>query len=159
MRAYEFAKNCGFNIDQCRRYGIHAVTSRQVEQTYHQIIDIARRQRLVETDASPELKAPGARPDDDALLRCLMAGFIDQLCIRRDQGTLDCDMTEGRRGTLMRESVVQAAPLFVTASIREVAGRGSDNLTLIGLASAVKPGSITSCCPVVFCDSCQLAME
>ena len=47
-------------------------------------------------------------------------------------------MTEGRTGTLMRESVVQNAPLFVTASIREVAGRGSENLTLIGLASAVK---------------------
>jgi ATP-dependent helicase HrpB len=67
-----------------------------------------------------------------------MAGFIDQLCLRRDQGTLDCDLTEGRHGTLMRESVVQTAPLFVAASIREVAGRGSENLTLLGLASAVK---------------------
>jgi ATP-dependent helicase HrpB len=34
--------------------------------------------------------------------------------------------------------VVQNAPLFVTASVREVAGRGSGNLTLLGLASAVK---------------------
>lgn len=67
-----------------------------------------------------------------------MTGFIDQLCIRRDQGTLECEMTEGRHGTLMRESVVQNAPLFVTASIREVAGRGSENLTLLGLATAVK---------------------
>jgi ATP-dependent helicase HrpB len=67
-----------------------------------------------------------------------MAGFIDQLCIRRDQGTLECDMTEGRHGTLVRESVVQNAPLFVTANIREVTGRGSENLTLLGLASAVK---------------------
>src|SRR5258707_12299744 len=38
----------------------------------------------------------------------------------------------------MRESVVQNATLFVAASIREVAGRGSENLTLLGLASAVK---------------------
>ena len=38
----------------------------------------------------------------------------------------------------MRESVVQNAPLFVAASIREVPGRGSENLTLLGLASAVK---------------------
>src|SRR5208283_599034 len=43
-----------------------------------------------------------------------------------------------RRGTLMRESVVQSAPLFVAATIREVPGRGSENLTLLGLASAVK---------------------
>ena len=57
------------------------------------------------------------------LPRCLMAGFIDQLCRRRDQGTLDCDLTEGRSGTLVRESVVHNAPLFVAASIREVSGR------------------------------------
>jgi ATP-dependent helicase HrpB len=67
-----------------------------------------------------------------------MTGFIDQLCLRHDQGTLECNLTEGRQGTLMRESVVQAAPLFVAATIREVTGRGSENLTLLGLASAVK---------------------
>ena len=67
-----------------------------------------------------------------------MTGFIDQLCLRHDQGTLECDLTEGRHGTLMRESVVQNAPLFVAATIREVTGRGSENLTLLGLASAVK---------------------
>ena len=74
----------------------------------------------------------------DPLPRCLMAGFIDQLCLRHDQGTLECDLTEGRHGTLMRESAVQAAPLFVAATIREVTGRGSENLTLLGLATAVK---------------------
>ena len=67
-----------------------------------------------------------------------MTGFIDQLCLRHDQGTLECDLTEGRRGTLMRESVVQNATIFVAATIREVTGRGSENLTLLGLASAVK---------------------
>jgi ATP-dependent helicase HrpB len=67
-----------------------------------------------------------------------MTGFIDQLCLRHDQGSLECDLTEGRRGTLMRESVVQNSPLFVAATIREVTGRGSENLTLLGLASAVK---------------------
>ena len=47
-------------------------------------------------------------------------------------------MTAGRTGTLMRESVVQTAPLFVVASIREVSGRSSGALTLLGLATAVK---------------------
>ncbi len=137
MRAFQFAKNGGFNTDQCKRYGVHALSARQVEQTFQQIVEIARKQRMIEPE-SVGAKASTQRTDDDALLRCLMAGFIDQLCIRRDQGTLDCDMTEGRRGTLMRESVVQNSPLLVTASIREVLGRGSENLTLLGLASAVK---------------------
>jgi ATP-dependent helicase HrpB len=133
MRAYQFAKKNNFNTDTCRRYGIHAQTARQVEQTYEQILQVAEKQNL-KTPHS-ELPTPHS---DDALLRCVMTGFIDQLCIRRDQGTLECDLTEGRHGTLMRESVVQNAPLFVAATIREVSGRGSENLTLLGLANAVK---------------------
>jgi ATP-dependent helicase HrpB len=67
-----------------------------------------------------------------------MTGFIDQLCRRRRAGTLECDLTEGRSGTLMRESVVQSADLLVAGTIREVPGRGSEPLVLLGLASAVQ---------------------
>jgi ATP-dependent helicase HrpB len=67
-----------------------------------------------------------------------MAGFIDQLAMRKDQGTLDCLLTEGRAGTLARESVVQKEPLMVVASIREVSGKAG-RLTLLGLATAVRP--------------------
>lgn len=142
MRAYQFAKNRGFNPEACRRYGIHAQTARQVEQTFEQILAIAQRERLMgETPApagegaEPAAAAPVA---DDALLRCLLAGFADQLCLRRDTGTLECDLTEGRSGTLMRESAVQDAKLFVAASLREVSGRSSGPRTLLGLATAVK---------------------
>ena len=150
MRAYQFAKNRGFNVEACRRYGIHAQTARQVEQTFEQILQIAERERLVERretrdeSSTPPPSGPSTldpRPStlaDEPLLRCLLAGFADQLCIRPDTGTLECDMTEGRTGTLMRESVVQTAPLFVAASIREVSGRSSGPLTLLGLATTVK---------------------
>lgn len=135
IRAYQYAKNGGFNPEQCRRYGIHAQTARQVEQTFSQIVQIAEKQKLTRPGSSAGESAPAS---DDALLRCLMAGFIDQLCVRRDRGTLECDMTEGRHGTLMRESVVHNATLFVAATIREVPGRGSENLTLLGLVTEVK---------------------
>jgi ATP-dependent helicase HrpB len=133
MRAYQFAKQSGFSVERCRRYGIHAQTARQVEQTFDQIMQLARKQRLIDQDAGLEQAAT-----DEPLLKSIAAGFIDQLCVRRDQGTLDCEMTEGRHGTLMRESTVQNTPLFVAATIREVTGRGSENLTLLGLATAVK---------------------
>ncbi|MCX6892389.1 MAG: helicase-related protein [Verrucomicrobia bacterium] len=141
MRAYQFAKKSNFSVETCRRYGIHAQTARQVEQTFDQILQIARQQGLLRgEDRNPQTEESAAPPSPsaDPLPRCIMAGFIDQLCLRHDQGTLECDLTEGRRGTLMRESVVQNAPIFVTATIREVTGRGSENLTLLGLASAVK---------------------
>ncbi|MGA2557658.1 MAG: ATP-dependent helicase C-terminal domain-containing protein, partial [Verrucomicrobiota bacterium] len=130
MRAFQFARNNHFNVEQCRRYGVHAQIARQVEQTFQQILQLAGR------DLKDSAAEPPAR-GDEALPRCLMAGFIDQLCRRRDQGTLDCDLTEGRSGALARESVVVNAPLFVAASIREVPSRAGP-LTLLGLATAVK---------------------
>jgi ATP-dependent helicase HrpB len=150
MRAYQFAKNRNFSPEACRRYGIHGQTARQVEQTFEQILQIAEREKLVQhretrdesaTTTPPVPSSPDVRPSttaDEPLLRCLLAGFADQLCLRRDMGTLECEMTEGRTGTLVRESVVQTSPLFVVASIREVTGRGAGMLTLLGLATAVK---------------------
>ena len=165
MRAFRFAQKNRFSVEVCRRYGIHAQIARQVEQTHEQILRIAENVGLVKRvgTASPEnpglpgatnaaaTSQPGGEPrekppgtearravGDDPLLRCIMAGFIDQLCLRRDQGTLLCELTEGRSGTLMRESVVHQSPLLVAASIREVASRSEGTMTLLGLASAVK---------------------
>ena len=132
MRAFQFARQSQFGVERCRRYGIHAQTARQVEQTYDQLMYLARNHGLITEPAE-------ATPQEDPLPRCIMTGFADQLCLRRSQGTLECDMAGGRQGTLMRESVVQQAPMFVVATIREVEGRGASPLTLLGLATAVKP--------------------
>jgi ATP-dependent helicase HrpB len=141
MRAWQFAKKNAFSVDRCRRYGVHAQIAKQVHETYDQIARMAERVvdgRKPKVEGQSEDPALGPRPSTfDPLLRCITAGFIDQLCKRRDQGTLDCDLTEGRSGTLMRESVVQNSPLFVIASIREVSGR-TGNMTLLGLATTVK---------------------
>jgi ATP-dependent helicase HrpB len=125
MRAHQFARNNGYSVERCRRYGVHAQIARQVEQTFEQILQTAR------------LPAEAAPQNEEGLPRCIAAGFVDQLCRRRDQGRLECEVVGGREGTLMRESVVQSAPLFVAASIREVPGR-SGNVTLLGLATAVR---------------------
>ncbi len=151
IRAYQFAKNHGFSLEACRRHGIHAQTARQVEQTFAQLLQLARRERLAPigppggapAPAPHQAPSPAADPpkpgvENEPLLRCLLAGFADQLCVRRDLATLECDLTEGRTGTLMRESVVQGATLFVAASVREVSGRGSGPRTLLGLATVVK---------------------
>src|SRR5687768_9987116 len=127
MRAFQFARKSGFNVETCRRYGIHAQVARQVDQTFGQIMGIAKQ-------PNSELQLA----NDEHLLRCIMTGFIDQLCVRRNMGTLDCDLTEGRSGTLMRESAVQESQFFVTANIREIESRGGEKLTLLGLASRVE---------------------
>ncbi len=156
MRAFEFAQDCRFNLDVCRSHGINAKVAREVELTFQQVLAIAEREGRgsrqysvfsgqSRTDAGAPLNTDSLntehsapKPDGDALLKCLTAGFIDQLALRRDQGTLECELTEGRTGTLMRESVVQKAPMFVVAAMRETAG-ALRPLTLLGLATAVKP--------------------
>jgi ATP-dependent helicase HrpB len=137
MRAYQFAKNNNFNVDQCRRYGVHAQIARQVQQVHDQIMQAGRGGHGENWEAKVDAAAEGRPKGEDPLLRCITAGFIDQLCKRRDQGTLECDLTEGRSGTLVRESVVQNSPLFVASSIREVSGR-TGHLTLLTLATGVK---------------------
>lgn len=124
MRAFQFARKNNFSVEACRRYGIHAQTARQVAQTYDQLLQIIEQQRPDQTARDEKL---------DHLPICLTAGFIDQLCVRRDEGTLDCDLTENRKGVLARESVV-TSKIFVAAAIREIAGRDG-NLTLLSLAT------------------------
>lgn len=125
MRAFQFARKNNFSLEACRRYGIHAQTARQVAQTYDQLLQIVEQQKLDVAERNEKV---------DALPICLSAGFIDQLCVRRDEGTLDCDLAEGRKGVLARESVV-TSKMFVAASIREIAGRNG-NVTLLSLATA-----------------------
>lgn len=141
MLAWRFARKNNFNTETCRRYGIHTRVAREVGQTFDQILQIAEREKLIAAEGRNESETHASEEaclsSDEALQRCILAGFADQLCIRRDKGTLECDLTEGRRGTLMRESAVQEASLFVAAVIREVEGRGN-LLTLLGLATAVR---------------------
>ncbi len=142
MRAWQFARKNNFSIETCRRYGIHARVAREVEQAFEQILQIAERERLIEPQqpntASDAADGKASAPQsDEPLMRCIVAGFVDQLCVRRDKGTLECDLTENRQGTLVRETAVQEAPLFVAATIREVEGRNG-GLTLLSLATAVR---------------------
>ncbi len=139
MRAYDFAKANGFSFDRCRSYGINAQVARQVEQTCQQILHAAHQQRLYDRDAA----SAGPSKNDEALLRCLMAGFVDQLAKRRAPGKPECDLTDQRQGQLVRESVVTDAAYFVAANLRETPSRQ----TLLSLATAVQPAWIAEMFP------------
>ncbi len=130
MRAFEFAKANNFSFERCRTHGINAQVARQVEQTCQQILHAAHQQRLYDRDA-----LSSQPPNDEALQRCLMAGFIDQLAKRRDPNHPTCDLTDQRQGQLVRESVVQDTPFFVAANLRETPSRQ----TLLSLATAIQP--------------------
>jgi ATP-dependent helicase HrpB len=71
-------------------------------------------------------------------MKCILAGFSDHLALRKDQGTLRCDVVHGRTGELARDSIVKKAPLFVAAEINEIeSGRREINV-LLSLATEVR---------------------
>jgi ATP-dependent helicase HrpB len=144
MEAFKYAQANRFDVDACRRYGVHAMSAQQVAVTWQQIYDIARK-HIGDDEKTPTL---------EVLQRCILTGFVDQFCVRKDQGTLDCILTGSRTGTLMRESVVQKSPHLVVGTIREVSGKGG-NLTLLGLATAVKIEWLRESFPQHFSDTVE----
>ena len=128
LRAFEWASAAKFNPQACGALGIHGLAARQAGEGAKQILQLAKKAGLDIRDTTE-----GA---DDALRRCLLLAFGDQLCLRNDRGTRRCKMTHGRSGELRRESLVDG-PLFVAAELEERELRGEVGV-LLALATAVE---------------------
>lgn len=129
MRAWKFAEENRFDVNACRRLGIHAAGARQVARVLDQFLGIARRERL---------PMENGEASGEALRRCVLAAFSDQLAKRADQGTLRCRLVHKRTGELARSSVVRSSPLLVANEIREVEQRGGDLQVILSAATAVE---------------------
>jgi ATP-dependent helicase HrpB len=128
MRAWRYAKQNQFDPQRCRALGIHAGSAREVAGALDQLLRLAERAGLDVAEKPAE---------SEAIQRCVLTGFSDQLARRIDQGTLRCRLIHQRTGELARESVVRDSDLLVAAEIREVESR--DELrVLLSLATAVR---------------------
>jgi ATP-dependent RNA helicase HrpB len=130
MRAWRYAERNGYHLDRCRRMGVHAQAARQVGPLFEQFLRIAAAEGL---DISEKPVA------DDAVQRCVLVGFSDQVAKRLD-GSQRCELVHGRRGVLARESIVKA-PLFVVSEAREVESGGGRDRSLnvvLNLATAIE---------------------
>lgn len=130
MKAWQFAEEQRFEVEACRRLGIHAQGARVVGPLFRQFLEIAGREGLVTSG--------GGAGEEAEVRRCVLAGFSDQVARRLDAGTLRCELVHGRRGMLARESAVQEAKLLVAAEVSEVEGRGGEVTVLLSLATAVE---------------------
>ncbi len=128
LAALRHAARSHFSLEACRAIGVHAQGARQVGPLAAQFAALAGEEAPTAT---------ATRTDRDAVRRCVLAGFADQVGRRLDRGTLRCELVHARRGMLARESVVQDAPLFVAAEVNEIGGRGGDVTTILGLVTAI----------------------
>ncbi|XHR30097.1 MAG: ATP-dependent helicase HrpB [Chthoniobacteraceae bacterium] len=147
MRAWEVTGNNG---GIARSLGVNSIAAREAGQLFEQFLKIAKTEGLSTTDRT----APDVSPDE-ALAKCILAGFPDQVAVRLDSGTLRCAMVHGRRGVLARESVVRDSPLLVVGEIREISGKGGVQ-TLLSLATAIDEAWLHELFPGAFSEETEV---
>ncbi|MEI6715776.1 MAG: ATP-dependent helicase HrpB [Verrucomicrobiota bacterium] len=150
MRAQKVAEQAQFNPQRCRPLGIHGGAAREAGALAKQFLQIARDEGLNTDDTNAS---------SDAVQRCVVAGFPDQVALRVDAGTLRCQLVHGRRGVLARESVVQKAALLVACEVREVEGKASEKQVLLTLATAVKEEWLRELFPASFVEKIDVSFD
>ena len=132
MRAWHYAERNGYEIERCRRMGIHAQARAPGRAAVRAVLADRRRRGFGHQRKAWSRTMP-----------CSVACWSGFPTISRNvwtRGSLRCELVHGRRGILARESVVKA-PLFVAAEVREVesgGGRERNLNVVLNLATAVK---------------------
>jgi ATP-dependent helicase HrpB len=129
MNAWNYAEHKKFHHGACQDMGIHANGARQVGDLFRNFLRIAQKEGL-------DTKHPN--PDYEAVCKCILAGFSDNLAVRRGKGTLRCALVHGRSADLSKESVVQEAMILIAGEIRNVQKASGKTQTFIGQATAVE---------------------
>lgn len=146
MRAFAWAERKGFSTRTCRELGIHAEASRQVHRLFRQFLEIA--------EADEESPAT-----DDAIAKCILAGFADQVARRRTGGTLQCDVVHGRTAHLARDSVAQGSHLVVASEINEIEGRDGEVKTLLSMVTELEEPWLEELFPEDFSQSEEFVFD
>ena len=149
MRAWRLSGGEG---KAARAIGVNGIAAREAGQLYDQFLRIARDEGL---PVAPEGE-PAAI--SDAVAKCVLAGFPDQVAMRLDAGTLRCALVHGRRGVLARESVVRDSPLIVAGEVREVNGKDGVQ-TLLTLGTAIREEWLRELFPEAFSTHTEVFYE
>jgi len=148
IRAHRFAEERNFNPQACRELGVNVMAAREAAALAEQFVRIAREEGLDTTARDTA---------DEALQRCVLAGFPDMVALRLDSGTLRCALVHGRKGVLARESVV-TTPLLVASEVREVAIRGEVE-TLLTLGTAIREEWLRELFPESFRETTEVFFD
>ena len=130
----EKIRRSGFDPALCTRYAVNASAAQAIFRTQALFLHYCRRFGM-STHNSEEASG--------ALSRSLLAAFPDHLAARIDRGTLFCNLRDGRRGELAKESVARSARLIVATDIREIKNPKGDLKTLLTLAAEIRESWLT----------------
>jgi ATP-dependent helicase HrpB len=117
VQRFEEAEGERFNAGRLRSLGLDPRSVSAVDRAFRQI------SRTVRDDAE---RPDGIEATDRALLAAIVTGFADRLARRRDKGSRELVMSNGRSARLSEQSVVHDAPLLVAIDVEERPGRATE---------------------------------
>ena len=106
-----------FDIDFCRKNGLHAQACREVARTWRQIMDLLQKRQLFTQYGQGE-------EDEEALEKSLMAAYGDRISVRRDRSSKICLLQNGRRAEISEKSVVGQGRIVLSVEMLELARAG-----------------------------------
>jgi ATP-dependent helicase HrpB len=121
----------GFDPMLCARFAVNPSAARSVLRTQALFLHYCRRSGMRTHDA-------GDAECASALGRCLLAAYPDHFAVRKDQGTLLCELRGNRRAELAKESMARKAKLLIAADIREIKTPKAQVKTILSLATEIK---------------------
>jgi len=171
MKAWDYARSRDYNLDECRRLGIHAVSARHAERAWAYFLGIAEEQGLAgratiaegQSEAGLRSGEAGPTPQEApafvALRKCILLGFSDQLARQAGANSTRYLVVHGRTGTLAKESIVRGSPFLVASEIRELeAGKGNLSVVL-SLCTAVEQDWLRELFPGDFSEARTIAYD
>ncbi len=124
MQLFEEVERRGFGASTCSSLGIEARAARAVRRARLQLERLGRGGE------------PGDGGDDEALRRCVLAGFPDRVVRRRQPGSPRGLMVGGTGVVLSEASVVREEELFVAVDLEARAGQLAE--ARVHLASGIR---------------------
>ncbi len=109
------------DFDRARREGLDPGGLAELDRLQARLMQILSRQ-----DRKPVAQlAPGSVPEEQALLRSLLAAFPDRVAKRRRPRGEELVFCEGGNGSLSRDSVVRSAELLIAYDVTERTGQAA----------------------------------
>ena len=123
IRAFEFAWRNRYSVEQCSIYGIHAQAAKTVELIFKKLLQncysIGLGQNAKTNIDSLESVFDISPSQLIDLRRIMLAGFLDHLARRVDQGTLKCVLSDNSIAEIGSESLVHESPILFYGAIRQ----------------------------------------
>jgi len=173
---FQQAARSNFDAAACRRLDLDPPAVRAVERTRRHLLQAIGSPALGEnrshrqrgghesvgrrsaSSSLPPWQGGGISPDEEVLLRCVLAGFPDRVVRRRESGSPRGVMVGGTGVVLTTSSVVREAPLFVAVEVE--AGRQAQlSEAKVWVASAVERAWLEEMFPEAIHDARELVFD